>query len=118
MKNLLTILFGNVAHAQNLIDCPDGTQADVSIGCVSTPGSVVNSETNISELILKLASGLLSAAIAIAVIFMIYGGIQYAIAAGDEDKIQKAKRTLIWSVIGLVIALLARIGVGAIVSSL
>lgn len=95
----------------NLIPCKDGTMADPSIGCVSTPSSVVNPDSSIVELILKISGVLMTLAAGIAVIMLIYGGIIYAMAAGDEDKIKNAKRTMIWSVIGLVVAILAKYGV-------
>lgn len=49
---------------------------------------------------------------ALAVIMIIYGGITYVISAGDAKKVEQAKNIIIYSVIGLVIALAA----GAIVN--
>jgi hypothetical protein len=43
----------------------------------------------------------------IAVIMLIFGGIQYATSAGDEKKVTTAKNTIIYAVVGLAIALLA-----------
>lgn len=43
----------------------------------------------------------------IAVIMIIFGGIQYSTSAGDPGKVKKAKDTILYGVIGLVIALLA-----------
>jgi lysylphosphatidylglycerol synthetase-like protein (DUF2156 family) len=43
----------------------------------------------------------------ISVIIIIFAGIMYATAAGDESKVKKAKHALIGAVIGLAIALLA-----------
>ena len=42
-----------------------------------------------------------------AVIMIIYSGIQYSMAAGDAGKLAKAKNSLIWSIVGLVVAVLA-----------
>lgn len=44
---------------------------------------------------------------ALAVIMIIYSGIQYVISAGDSGKVAKAKNTLTYSIVGLVIAFLA-----------
>ncbi len=96
------------AHAQQLIPCPDGTMADPSIGCVAVPGSLVSTEANLAEMLLNFSVTFLAIVIAIAVLGIIYGGIQYAIAIGIEEKIQRAKRTILWSVIGLTIAIIAR----------
>ena len=43
----------------------------------------------------------------LAVIMVIYGGIQYTTSAGDAGKVAKAKNTLIWSIAGLAVAILA-----------
>ena len=38
---------------------------------------------------------------------IIIGGIQYSTSAGDSGKVKKAKDTILYGIIGLVIALLA-----------
>lgn len=43
----------------------------------------------------------------IAVFMIILGGIQYSTSAGDSGKVKKAKDTILYGIIGLVIALLA-----------
>lgn len=95
------------AYAQDLISCPDGTMADPSIGCVQTPGSIVSPESSILQIILKSISAFMTFVVGVAVITLIYGGIRYALSAGDESQIQKAKRILFWGIFGLVVALLA-----------
>lgn len=42
---------------------------------------------------------------AMAVLFIIIGGIRYIISAGDSTQIQKAKNTILYAVIGLGLAL-------------
>ena len=44
---------------------------------------------------------------ALSVCFMIYGGISYALSAGDAQKAQKARESLIYSAVGLVISISA-----------
>jgi hypothetical protein len=44
---------------------------------------------------------------ALAIIMIIFSGIQYVISAGDSGKVAKAKNTLTYSIVGLVIAFLA-----------
>ncbi|MCL5795698.1 MAG: pilin [Patescibacteria group bacterium] len=43
----------------------------------------------------------------IAVIMLIYGGIQYMTAMGNEQNMEKAKNTILWTVVALVIVTLA-----------
>jgi len=45
----------------------------------------------------------------ISVIMLIFAGIQYATAAGDEAKVKKAKNTIIGAIIGLAFAILASV---------
>jgi len=113
MKKILSLILASiglrVAYAQDLIPCPDGTMADPSVGCVTMPSSIVDSNTPISEIILKIASLTLTGVIAVTTLFLIYGGIRYATAVGDEERLQKAKRLILWSVIGLAVSLVARL---------
>jgi hypothetical protein len=106
MNNFL-LKFADEARAQDLISCPDGTMADPSIGCVQTPGSIVNPESGLLEIILKFSSGLMLFLAGVATMTLIYGAIRYAMAAGDENQIKTAKRIMIWSIVGLVVGLLA-----------
>lgn len=117
MKTFLSnIITWQKVYAQNLIPCPDGSYADPSIGCVEIPGGVVTSEANAMELVLQIASILMTVVATVAVIMMIIGGITYALSAGDEDKMQKAKRIIFWSIVGLIVALIARFVAQAVIS--
>jgi len=49
---------------------------------------------------------------ALAVIMLIYGGIRYTISAGDSKQVEAAKNTILYAIIGIIVALLA----GAIVN--
>lgn len=42
-----------------------------------------------------------------AVVFIIVGGIQMLLAGGNEDQIGKAKKTIMWAIIGLIVAILS-----------
>lgn len=43
----------------------------------------------------------------VAVVVIILGGVQYTTSAGNPDKVKKAKDTILYGIIGLVVALLA-----------
>ncbi len=49
---------------------------------------------------------------ALAVIMLIFGGIRYTISAGDSKQVEAAKNTILYAIIGIVVALLA----GAVVN--
>jgi len=46
--------------------------------------------------------------LALAVIMVIYAGVMFLTAGGDAEKITKARNALMYAVIGVVVALLAR----------
>ncbi len=54
----------------------------------------------------------------IAVVMIIVGGVQYTTSAGDAAKVTKAKNTILYGVVGLVIALLAFAIVNFILSNI
>ena len=61
-------------------------------------------------LIIKNITDLLLWAAGIAALFMIlWGGIQYITAYGDEGKAENAKKILTWSIVGVIVVMLARI---------
>ena len=113
MNKLLSIIVKK-AYAQELIPCEDGSMADPIVGCVETPASLVGVESSILKLILKVADGIVTLAVGLAVATLVYGGITYALSLGNEDKIKQSKNVLFWSVFGLVVTLLAKYIVAAI----
>ncbi len=64
-----------------------------------------------------IVSWLMYAVGAGAVIMIVYGGIQYITSGGDAGKVAKAKNTIIWSVAGLVLAILAAVIVNFVVDA-
>ncbi len=55
---------------------------------------------------------------AVAVIMLIYGGLQYVISSGDSKRVESAKNTILYSIIGIVIAILAYAIVGFVTGTL
>ena len=54
----------------------------------------------------------------VAVIMLIIGGIKYVVSGGDSKKVTDAKNTVLYAIIGLVIAFLAFAIVNFVVSAL
>ncbi|MBN2307155.1 hypothetical protein JXD20_04170 [Candidatus Peregrinibacteria bacterium] len=80
-------------------------------------GSDIQSSVLFSRIIPFLIQWAINLAMALAVIAIIFGGYMYLTAYGDTEKRERGTRTLIYAVIGLVIALTAY-GVVAIVTSI
>jgi hypothetical protein len=72
----------------------------------------------LSERIREVVNVILFVLGAIAVIMIIIGGIRYVVSAGDSGAITGAKNTILYAVIGLVVALLAFAIVNFVVNSL
>ncbi|HEX7259507.1 MAG TPA: hypothetical protein VF272_01085 [Candidatus Saccharimonadia bacterium] len=55
---------------------------------------------------------------AVAVLIMIMGGIRYITSTGDAKRIQAAKDTILYAVLGLIVAILARAIVGFVIGQI
>lgn len=82
-------------NAQTGVDCAkgDGTPSKLFGGSGSIFTTVVN--------VLLFIIG------AISVIMLIYGGIRYTISAGDSGAVTSAKNTILYAIVGLIVAFLA-----------
>jgi hypothetical protein len=56
------------------------------------------------DLITKTSGWLWNIIIAISVTLIIYGGFLFVTSSGDEKKIEEAKKYVLWSVVGIVVA--------------
>jgi hypothetical protein len=70
----------------------------------SVCGNVTDSATSMTK---KVVNTMLFILGIVAVIMIIIGGIRYVVSAGDSSAITGAKNTILYSVIGLVVAILA-----------
>ncbi len=93
---LLLNLFGaNVAFAQAALD---PTQDSIPIVSQLSGG-----QTSLRGIILTVVNFFLTFLGLLTVVMVIYGGFLYVSAAGNEDNVGKAKKILLFSVIGIVI---------------
>ncbi|MFH0833865.1 MAG: TrbC/VirB2 family protein [Patescibacteria group bacterium] len=79
--------------------------------CLVVPNAGVYSgivgATSIRDAIIKWTNFFLGFLTLIAMIILIYAGFMYITAAGSDDQAKKAKNTIIWVVIGIIIIMLA-----------
>ena len=54
----------------------------------------------------------------VSVVFIIYGGVQYISSSGDPSKVEKAKKTILYSCIGLIVSVLAFAIVNFVISDI
>lgn len=72
------------------------------------PGTVTG---KLPDLIHNLINILLYIVGVAAVVMMIIGGIRYIVSGGDQQAVTNAKNTILYSIVGLVIAMLAFVAV-------
>ena len=92
--------------ASGKVRCPDGTEAKDLTGCPNVPKNNLNSNDLMTTLntIINVVIGIIGF---VAVMVIILGGVQYTTSAGDSGKVKKAKDTIMYGIIGLVVALMA-----------
>lgn len=94
-----------------------GAQSPTSSGfSVSKTGQQASTlgNTSIFQLISTFMNWLLGLIGVLAVIAFVISGILYLTAAGDEEQIARAKSTMMFAIIGLVIALVGLVVVNAV----
>ncbi len=91
-------------HAYSSIcDYPD-SQVSPEVKAANGCGGAV---ADIKDVAINVINGVVAVLGLVAVVFIIVGGINYMTSAGDSGKVEKAKKTILYSVIGLVICVLA-----------
>ena len=85
-------------------------------GCLfgNEPGCEGTDQTPIFKTITNVLLFIIGA---ISVIMLIIGGIRYTTSNGDQQAVQNAKNTILYAVVGLVIALLAFAAINFVISS-
>lgn len=88
-------------------------QTPVAGGDLNLP--IVNAGPEQVQILLGILFGILGA---LALIFVIYGGLQYVYSSGEPQKAAQAKQTIIYAIIGLVIAVFAETIVWTVIDKL
>lgn len=89
--------------------------------CDGSDGELVlttGEEKDLEGLVEKAIDLLSRAVVIVSIVILIWGGIMYATAAGDEQKTGKARKAIIGAIIGLAVGLLAPAIVNWITASL
>ena len=99
-----------VAAPAMAVTCPEGSKRageDLSDLALCNTVKTDESENNLMKRLQAIVNVVLGVIGFVAVVYIVIGGVQYATSAGDTGKITKAKNTIMYAVIGLVVALLA-----------
>ena len=68
----------------------------------------------VGEIVMSVVTWVLGFAAAIAVLFIIIGGILYITSAGNKDRAESAKKTLLYAIIGLIVIVLSYVIVAVV----
>ena len=85
---------------------PGAALAQITEGDIPTI-NVRTGTLNIVNVIITVVNFLLVIAGALAVLFLIIGGVRYIISAGNSDQIESAKHTIFNAIIGIIVIILA-----------
>lgn len=113
-----TLLFVSAVVGMSLIVFPVAAQiapvtGEDNLG-INTGNSAEDAENFISNVI-NIALGFVGL---VAAGFLIYGGAMYITSAGDDSKAEKAKKTILYAIIGLVVIGLAAAIVNFVITGL
>lgn len=73
----------------------------------SACGCGTSNTNTLPNVIVNILNGVIAVAGVIAVIFVIVGGVQYMTSSGDANKVKKAKDTILYAIIGLIVCVLS-----------
>ena len=80
--------------------------------------TVGNKETDLKGNVISILNGVIGVLSFVAVVVIIIGGVTYMTSSGDAGKVKKAKDTILYGVIGLVVCVLAFAIVNFVISNI
>ena len=78
---------------------------NVQAGLVNIDNPITTADFN--ELVENILNWVLGIAGSVALLMLIAGGVMYATAAGSEEKLKSAKKTVLYAILGVVIVILS-----------
>ena len=103
----LGLVFGfGLAFIPANVGAVDGT-SDVCKTNPTSPLCVSSSNDTIPKIIQRVINGLLFVLGAVTVIVIIFSGVFYTTSLGDPKLVEKAKNTLFYGVVGLIVAIMS-----------
>lgn len=99
--SLLGVFTPVVSAANGINICSDGNENSVYCQNKNT------GETQVNGIIKTIVEVLLMAVGAISIIMIVIGGILFALSSGDTQKAAKARSTILYAVVGLIVSIFA-----------
>lgn len=109
---------GSVASVSAQADCTTDASGGLSGGAGCAKGDDQQQELFGESGIFKIITNVLLFVIgAVSVIMLIIGGVRYVVSGGDSAAVTSAKNTILYAVIGIIVAILAYALVNFVISS-
>lgn len=102
---------GACVAPENAVNCPQ----DCAWAAPPRPGNV---PIDLNQTIMNLTNWILGFVTLVAVLALIWGGVNYLTSAGDEDKVKTGKRVMEYAIMGIVVCGFAYAIVVVIVSTI
>ena len=114
---IISILTLSLAGAVLLLQTQTASAAILDQACNGISNDVCNKkgDTNINSLVLSVINLLLYIVAVVAVVMIIVGGMKYLTSSGDSGKVTSAKNTVVYAVVGLLVAIFSWVIVNFIV---
>lgn len=85
----------------------NATNTGTSTGTPSLPNPLGSNDINLVKVVLRVLQIILAAVDIFALFMVILGGFEFLISAGNPNMVKKAKDTLIWAILGILVITLS-----------
>ena len=125
MKRLFLFIIGSivtVAVGAALLGAPVGAQlgqggAQGGVDAARGEGVPTNLTNGDDSLVSKIINVMLYAIGVVSVVMLIIGGFRYVVSGGQKEAVTAAKNTILYAIIGIVVAILAYAAVNFVIST-
>lgn len=108
---LMTVLSSTSVFAQNCT----GSSIQDGVNCV---GDNIQNDASLEDVVSNVINTMLFVIGIISVIMLIVGGIRYVISGGNQSQVEGARNTILYAIVGLVVAFVAWGVVNFVIGSL
>ena len=81
--------------------------SSIGDGATAAAGDLANNKISVTGIFSTVANVLIFLVGAISVIVLIIGGLRYVVSGGNPAQVQGAKNTILYAIVGIVVALAA-----------
>ena len=87
-----------------------------TIAKINKPSAISGNGSDLSNSVVNILNVIIGVLATVCVVVIVIGGVQYMTSSGDAGKVKKAKDTILYAVIGLVVCALAATIVNFVIS--